>query len=174
MPLISSIEHIYHVRKTKAQMIELMLKQKDVPCTDCGERFPYVCMQFDHVPERGPKVGTVNSLLKEEAAFWLEIAKCDVVCANCHCIRTSSRPWTEERRRKTSDAQKLVQREVQNRLEVRELKAARGRMRGHSEETRARMSRTHMTRVITDEERERRREGARETWRRRKMRDQIL
>lgn len=57
-------------------------------CDDCGEHFPAVCVDFDH---RNPetKVSNVSRLL---SCSWetleKEIAKCDIVCANCHRLRT--------------------------------------------------------------------------------------
>ena len=63
---------------------------KDVPCMDCGVRYPLCATDFDHV--RGKKLfglndATSHSLQKVKD----EIAKCDVVCANCHRIRTTKR-----------------------------------------------------------------------------------
>ena len=62
----------------------------DVPCMDCGNRFPAVCMDFDHV--RGEKKDVVSRLACAKAAsikrLKEEIAKCDIVCSNCHRIRT--------------------------------------------------------------------------------------
>jgi hypothetical protein len=59
------------------------------PCVDCGEADPVV-LQFDH---RDPlsKVGYIAHLLvrKPWAAVLREIDKCDVVCANCHRLRTA-------------------------------------------------------------------------------------
>lgn len=63
-----------------------------MPCMDCGGSFPIICMDFDHV--RGEKVGNVADLVKKNKPFDVilaEIAKCDVVCANCHRIRTAAR-----------------------------------------------------------------------------------
>ena len=62
------------------------------PCTDCQQQFPLVCMEFDHLPGTTKKFNicwefkkfTIQQL-KEE------IAKCEVVCANCHKIRTAER-----------------------------------------------------------------------------------
>lgn len=62
------------------------------PCSDCGGIFPYQVMQWDHLPGF-EKLGDIS------AAFWgrtrgevlAEIAKCDLVCANCHAIRTFER-----------------------------------------------------------------------------------
>lgn len=66
---------------------------KDGPCTDCGQRFPTYAMDFDHV--RGEKVAAVSVLVSKGASEEIireELAKCELVCANCHRIRTFSRP----------------------------------------------------------------------------------
>jgi hypothetical protein len=62
------------------------------PCTDCGRVYPPQVMQWDHKPGF-EKVGDIS------ADFWdrtreevlAEIAKCDLVCTNCHAIRTFKR-----------------------------------------------------------------------------------
>jgi hypothetical protein len=72
------------------------------PCTDCGRVFPHQVLQWDHRPGF-EKLGDIS------ADFWgrsreevlTEIAKCDLVCANCHAIRTFTRSgwalrWLEE------------------------------------------------------------------------------
>lgn len=66
---------------------------KDVPCADCGNRFPHWIMEFDHVPERGPKLFKINIAIASRGREQVlaEIAKCDVVCANCHKDRTFKR-----------------------------------------------------------------------------------
>lgn len=61
-------------------------------CVDCGIRSPHPeIYDFDHV--RGEKAHSVSSLITKGtmADLEAEIAKCDVVCANCHRIRTRSR-----------------------------------------------------------------------------------
>lgn len=60
------------------------------PCTDCGQSFPIVCMDFDHVikPKRFSIGRWPNRLKFSEEDLHSEIAKCELVCANCHCIRT--------------------------------------------------------------------------------------
>ena len=59
------------------------------PCADCGEDDPVV-LEFDH---RGDKSFNVGSALPYRAwpTILAEIAKCDVVCANCHRLRTARR-----------------------------------------------------------------------------------
>lgn len=68
------------------------LMKLDVPCGDCGGVFPEWVMHWDHVPGHvkiGPVSGVVRSRRREVAL--LEMNKCDLVCANCHAIRTSQR-----------------------------------------------------------------------------------
>jgi hypothetical protein len=63
---------------------------KSKPCFDCGEYFPAVVMDFDHV--QGTKTITVSGMRGYPWASVLEeIAKCDLVCANCHRLRTKIR-----------------------------------------------------------------------------------
>lgn len=65
---------------------------KDVPCMDCGVKYPPVCMDFDH---RDPTLKTFNiatGATRRRELVIQEIAKCDIVCANCHRIRT----WRKE------------------------------------------------------------------------------
>ncbi len=67
--------------------------QKDHPCLDCGGRFPPCAMDFDHV--RGNKSWTIGQLFNaKESRVLEEISKCDLVCANCHRIRTHNRRKT--------------------------------------------------------------------------------
>jgi hypothetical protein len=72
----------------------LILKLKSHPCLDCGGTFPTCCMDFDHRPNEA-KGAAVSDLARNwkvsEKVLLDEIAKCDLVCANCHRIRTSVR-----------------------------------------------------------------------------------
>lgn len=74
----------------RQQMRELVRSLKDVPCADCGQRYSSEVMDFDHVPGRGGKIGSVGSR-KSLTAILEEARKCDVVCANCHRLRTRRR-----------------------------------------------------------------------------------
>lgn len=62
------------------------------PCKDCGETFPHYIMQFDHLPqfEKAFNVSMISRCPSMEALME-EIAKCDVVCSNCHAHRTFMR-----------------------------------------------------------------------------------
>lgn len=61
------------------------------PCADCGEPDPVV-LDFDHV--RGLKILPVSVMANQVwsmDSIELEIAKCDVRCANCHRRATAKR-----------------------------------------------------------------------------------
>jgi hypothetical protein len=75
--------------KVKYDIREFIKIKKDVPCMDCGTKYPYYVMDFDHRDTSQKKfniseMAVIGSwkLLKEE------IEKCDVVCSNCHRERT--------------------------------------------------------------------------------------
>lgn len=70
-------------------------EQKRKPCMDCGGFWPDnpEVMDFDHRPGEvklfNPGMGNTGSRERMLA----EIAKCDLVCANCHRIRTAARGY---------------------------------------------------------------------------------
>ena len=77
----------------RKQVVRLVLKYlKSKPCVDCGGRYPPPVMDFDHV--RGKKVKQVGLLINWGDLKLLldEVAKCDLLCANCHRLRT----WTRK------------------------------------------------------------------------------
>ena len=78
--------------KLTADRVEWMRALKDKPCKDCGGRFHPCAMDFDHC--HGDKVDNVSWMLgkaKSREAILAEIAKCELVCANCHRVRTYNR-----------------------------------------------------------------------------------
>ena len=84
----------YYARRTanRDRVRELLREAKAKPCADCGIQYPYYVMQFDHLPgfektvtpSQLPNIGSVRR-------FKEEVAKCEVVCANCHAERTYTR-----------------------------------------------------------------------------------
>lgn len=67
--------------------------RRAVPCADCHQTFPTCCMDFDHLPGFH-KVADVTALVRNHRPIQVvldEIAKCEVVCSNCHRIRTRER-----------------------------------------------------------------------------------
>jgi hypothetical protein len=81
--------YIEQNRKSRKRVRALIKAAKDVPCADCGNKYPYYVMDFDHV--RGEKRTNISALIKETRdpnVVLEEITKCEVVCANCHRMRT--------------------------------------------------------------------------------------
>jgi 5-methylcytosine-specific restriction endonuclease McrA len=80
--------------RTRKKNREMVKQLKSRPCMDCGNTFPTYVMEFDH---RDPvskdfSIGRGNfSWLKKMLS---EIEKCDIVCSNCHKVRTFTRRTT--------------------------------------------------------------------------------
>ena len=74
-------------RKKQAVIDEI----KSVSCLDCGGVFPPECMDFDHVT--GEKEFPISFGVKSVSMQRVldEIAKCEIICSNCHRIRTVER-----------------------------------------------------------------------------------
>lgn len=64
--------------------------KSETPCTDCGKLFHPCQMQFDHLKDKKFNVSEILANYTWET-IEKEIAKCEVVCANCHCLRTHRR-----------------------------------------------------------------------------------
>jgi hypothetical protein len=82
--------------RKRQRLRELVREAKRRPCTDCGESYPYYVMDLDHVGD--DKAMIVSKLVNFGATQRLldEIAKCEVVCANCHRVRTWRRMQSED------------------------------------------------------------------------------
>lgn len=80
-------------RNRRDELRALIAEHKNVPCMDCGQRLPAVCMDFDHRPaeEKRFEIAKMVGQQRTPSLLLAEIAKCDVVCANCHRIRTAER-----------------------------------------------------------------------------------
>jgi hypothetical protein len=60
------------------------------PCSDCGVSDP-VILEFDHVGPKRAHVGLLSGDGTSLRRIKSEIAHCEVVCVNCHRIRTATR-----------------------------------------------------------------------------------
>lgn len=76
-------------RERIAKLIEWMRQLKSKPCADCGEKFHPVAMAFDHVPGTAKRLD-ISTLVRRGSIGLAraEVAKCEIVCANCHAVRT--------------------------------------------------------------------------------------
>jgi len=71
-------------------------KIKSGPCTDCDNTYPPIVMHWDHIEnDKEFNVGNMVARGFGIEKISKEISKCELVCANCHAIRTSSRFITE-------------------------------------------------------------------------------
>jgi hypothetical protein len=70
--------------------------KEETPCADCGEFFPHYVMEFDHLngdirprKHRGSFLARVRTV--EACVALMERESVELVCANCHKIRTWER-----------------------------------------------------------------------------------
>lgn len=79
-------------KKRDKEFREILLSHKNSPCMDCKIQYPSYAMDFDH-RDPSEKLFNVSQINKASSSIKLleEIAKCDLVCANCHRIRTHNR-----------------------------------------------------------------------------------
>ena len=79
-------------RERIADHVSWMRQLKSKPCADCGGSFHPSAMAFDYLPGTD-KLLDIASLVRRGSIGLAraEIAKCEVVCANCHAIRTFER-----------------------------------------------------------------------------------
>ncbi len=77
-----------------ARRAEVARLKESSPCADCRNYFPAICMDYDHVGT--DKVANVARLIADGpmGKVLAEIAKCELVCANCHRLRTATRRAT--------------------------------------------------------------------------------
>jgi len=67
---------------------DLLDQLRSVPCLDCGGRVAQCAMDFDH-RDPSSKIRSVTRMIGGSTDRMLvEASKCDIVCANCHRLRT--------------------------------------------------------------------------------------
>lgn len=77
--------------RTNARHRELIRLAKSRPCADCGIQYPYYVMDFDHRDASTKSFMLSDVPRATRTSLVNEIAKCDVVCSNCHRERTQQR-----------------------------------------------------------------------------------
>lgn len=70
-----------------AALIEALKREK--PCLDCGKVLEPWQMDFDHLVDKETCVAWMRG--SSTQAILQEVAKCELVCANCHRVRTHKR-----------------------------------------------------------------------------------
>ena len=88
------LERVRQHRKRRNELREWYRELKEgEPCTDCGGVFHHAAMQWDHLPGLTKTREVSNMVLRgfRRGTILEEIAKCELVCANCHAVRTFDR-----------------------------------------------------------------------------------
>jgi hypothetical protein len=64
--------------------------KEGIPCADCGIDYPPYVKEWDHLPgaEKALVVADTRRAAFSKERILAEIAKCELVCANCHRERT--------------------------------------------------------------------------------------
>lgn len=74
--------------KTKQQYKKRLKEIKEASgCVDCGIK-NHIVLDFDHIRDKKYNISRMIHDGFSWAAIKKEIAKCEVVCANCHRLRT--------------------------------------------------------------------------------------
>jgi hypothetical protein len=66
--------------------------KENTPCTDCGRYYPHYVMEFDHLPQYEKKfLVSLGCVQRKIDLIKAEMAKCELVCSNCHRVRSHTR-----------------------------------------------------------------------------------
>ena len=86
--------HIQYVKNLKLRIKAFLDEYKRKgQCTDCGysgKEYPQV-LDFDHLGDKVFEIGGWSKFVLNLERVKDEIKKCELVCANCHRIRTVKR-----------------------------------------------------------------------------------
>jgi hypothetical protein len=77
------------IRRAYSRPVKYHALKAGKPCADCGLVVHPAAMQWDHLPGT-PKHADLGDLVRTDskARILAEIAFCELVCANCHAVRT--------------------------------------------------------------------------------------
>lgn len=78
-----------HAKKQEYKRKLAELKEK-AGCTDCGVK-NHIILDFDHLRDKKYNISRMVHDGFSWRAILKEIDKCEIVCANCHRIRTHNR-----------------------------------------------------------------------------------
>lgn len=76
----------YRAEVTKKRNKAIINEAKNRPCAQCQQSFPVVCMDFHHRDPSTKSFSIGQAMNRSARQLREEIAKCDVLCANCHRI----------------------------------------------------------------------------------------
>ena len=86
-------------RRVDARLSFLAEWKVTAGCTDCGYNAHPEALEFDHLPgfDKSGNLSMAAQTVWSMKRVMEEIAKCEVVCANCHRIRTATRRTSTRR-----------------------------------------------------------------------------
>jgi hypothetical protein len=93
--LSESVKVNYNTRRKKYRdNIDKHIRtyKESIGCIDCGEKYPYYMLDLDHISNnKSFNLSNYRSHTHDIEIIKAEIDKCEVVCANCHRLRTYQR-----------------------------------------------------------------------------------
>lgn len=80
-------------RDKKRKEIKTYVEQQKIgkPCMDCKIIYPVYVMDYDHLDNKKYDVGSIHLRVSSLKTVQKEIDKCELVCSNCHRVRTYRR-----------------------------------------------------------------------------------
>ena len=107
------VQRLWYQRNKEARLIQIKSKNSWIrkyvsdykannpTCLDCGIEYPPYVLDFDHLPEFEKSFPLSSSGVKGRGldAVNAEIAKCEIVCSNCHRYRTYMRKAADRENR---------------------------------------------------------------------------
>lgn len=93
------VDSAYASREKRKAVLQ---EAKNKPCADCGVQYPYYVMDFDHIEDKSFQISQAGASQKYGSFENLlaEVAKCEVVCANCHRERTHKKKQCYTKKKK--------------------------------------------------------------------------
>lgn len=84
--------------RQRKRLRAILLEVKQRPCQDCSGIFHPWVMELDHREGTKKEAAVANLVSKgcTDARLLEEMKKCDVVCANCHRMRTHRRMFEKD------------------------------------------------------------------------------
>lgn len=84
----------------RVKMDKITEIKSTTPCMDCGQTYHPCQMDFDHRDASQKSFSLNQARWKKWEEIEKEMAKCDLVCSNCHRLRTFNRKQNVEAARK--------------------------------------------------------------------------
>lgn len=82
----------YRTRGLREDIASFLIEYKESRgCADCGGKYPYWVLDFDHLGEKEFNLSAYRQVTVNLEKVKKEVSKCEVVCANCHRTRSYTR-----------------------------------------------------------------------------------